>query len=137
MGAEEYCTPASVVFFCYSIKLYSTCISLLCPMVPNNYCATEFARAHKLSKSCNWSCVLGYSSGGFLKGFLFLKGMIEKKKVIIYLSFRLNVFGVTSTVSSQNSLLLFLEKRWLFSYLEILRRLSCPSKATEGTEDFQ
>lgn len=50
----------------------------------------------------------------------------------LFLSFRMTIFHATSTVSGQNSFLLFLERRWLFSYLEILGRQSCPSQSTEG-----
>lgn len=74
-------------------------------------------------------CVLDCSSGGFPRGFFFFKEY-ERKKVTPLLSFRLTdltVFDAASTVSGQSSSLLFLERRWLFSYLEVLGRLSCPS----------
>jgi len=75
-----------LLLLCYSMHSYSTYVSLaMSHGSKQNWCATVFARAHKLPKCCNWVLCSGLQFWRFSERLFALKGMRQKSDTFLEL----------------------------------------------------
>lgn len=88
-----------LLLLCYSMHSHSTCVSFVMSMAPNrtgvSQCLQELI---SFLNTITGSCVLDFSSGGFLKDFFCLLPL-KKTKVTFFLGFRLTGCDAASTIS--------------------------------------